>query len=1313
MSYHRPTFAPLPSYGGSSSSSRNTPSPNAGRGFMNGTEHLLPLHSSGSTPSPLASPGVPLSAQPMLGRRMDGSSDRRNGGQRHGAQRLPDPPSDEYAYIDPYSQGRPNGRPTVRYQDNDAHSGPTGFGQANRAAGLRGDLRNDGGAQARRRPTVRERREGLQQVMNNAAPGRTGTLSRGLTRGKTLIRPERHVAPTPLINPTAALSSQLAMSSSTSNPFRFIRQLFTGDDGTSPLWRAYCWIVTCWAPAWLLSLLGKTDPVARQAWREKMGLCSIAVIMGGIVGFATIGLNRVLCPAQGSSTPNTFIRLGENPDLVGINGWMFNVTSQAKATNGVNFVTLSKQMSGLDVTDYFDRSKTAFASCSGDAKYVTTSLCIGTGSNTTCPLAAPTPAYLSGLGLLNTSRQVGMAWEQVTSDDNSIVIDGNVLNLEPYLNANPTAIDGDHIDAAIRYTLSPTQSTGGKDATRLFYRTSELRSASACLVERYKAGHIDKITPGCFASQLFLYTSLCVIMGVILARFAMATVFSWFLSKNLVKPPKNLRRKVVSPAVLPEGANIEVNNPNATAPWTMTPSPQKGARAAQRRPTQPKGTRQGAGVDEKLRRKKTVAKPVDGSGMINMAAIGAELFCVCLVTCYSEGEQSIKSTLDSIAATHYSDARKLLFIVCDGMVSGAGEKTSTPDICVSMLDADPRFGDPLPMKYTAIGVGGKEQNEAMVYAGHYTKVSGHRTPTIIVVKCGTSEEARDKKPGNRGKRDSQMVLMNFFQRVTYNDRMTPLDYDLFRKTQALMGVTPDFFEVTLMVDADTKIWEDSLTQLVNCMQHDNMIMGVCGETRISNKRQSWVTAIQVFEYYISHHLAKGFESVFGGVTCLPGCFSMYRLKARKMDDSDWVPILSKAEIVREYSQSVVTTLHQKNLLLLGEDRFLTTSMIRTFPNRKMIFCPQARCHTVVPDAFSVLLSQRRRWINSTVHNLMELVRVRNLCGTFCFSMQFVVSLELVGTIVLPVAICLTYSLIINYCFNPPTQFADAIPLILLAGVLGLPAVLIAITSGKLVYILWMLIYLIALPIWNFVLPIYAFSKFDDFSWGETRRVEGEGKDKGHATTGGAASTTKVPLRRWEAWERSRLRKLERDAKRIREFEQINGPGQMIDKEAFLRADRLRVNSTTPSYTSDGEEQDQFGGQIGQYNEYLPGDQPPPVGLYIAGLDDDAFTDAGTIDANELEMALEGGWDDEDEDVYEKEPSYSSRPSTGRYDSGAQTPLSSESSHQHVMHADLGSTAHLLTSLPRTHDTEAHSTSFEAAPRGHARNRSKGSGGHAF
>lgn len=213
---------------------------------------------------------------------------------------------------------------------------------------------------------------------------------------------------------------------------------------------------------------------------------------------------------------------------------------------------------------------------------------------------------------------------------------------------------------------------------------------------------------------------------------------------------------------------------------------------------------------------------------------------------------------------------------------------------------------------------------------------------------------------------------------------------------------------------------------------------------------SGVTGIQVFEYYISHHYAKAFESVFGGVTCLPGCFCMYRIKAPK--NGAWVPILANPDIVLEYNQNVVTTLHAKNLLLLGEDRFLSTLMLRTFPKRQMMFVPQARCKTVVPDSFSVLLSQRRRWINSTVHNLMELVLVSDLCGIACLSMQFVVFLELVGTIVLPAAICFTVWLVIDTVItsNPQTE-----PLVILAAILGLPALLIVMTTRKMVYVMWM------------------------------------------------------------------------------------------------------------------------------------------------------------------------------------------------------------------------------------------------------------------
>jgi chitin synthase len=72
-------------------------------------------------------------------------------------------------------------------------------------------------------------------------------------------------------------------------------------------------------------------------------------------------------------------------------------------------------------------------------------------------------------------------------------------------------------------------------------------------------------------------------------------------------------------------------------------------------------------------------------------------------------------------------------------------------------------------------------------------------PVVVVIKCGTPEEAKADKPGNRGKRDAQIILMSFFKNALFNERMSPLEYDLFRKVHYLTGVTPDVFETVLMV----------------------------------------------------------------------------------------------------------------------------------------------------------------------------------------------------------------------------------------------------------------------------------------------------------------------------------------------------------------------------------------------------------------------------------------------------------------------------------------------------------------------------------
>jgi chitin synthase len=147
-------------------------------------------------------------------------------------------------------------------------------------------------------------------------------------------------------------------------------------------------------------------------------------------------------------------------------------------------------------------------------------------------------------------------------------------------------------------------------------------------------------------------------------------------------------------------------------------------------------------------------------------------------------------------------------------------------------------------------------------------------------------------------------------------------------------------------------------------------------------------------------MAKAFESLFGSVTCLPGCFTLYRLRTPDTHK----PLLISNQLIHDYSENRVDTLHMKNLLHLGEDRYLTTLLLKHFPMFKTRFVRDAHAYTVAPDDWKVLLSQRRRWINSTVHNLGELVFLEQLCGFCCFSMRFVVMIDLLSTVTQPVTV---------------------------------------------------------------------------------------------------------------------------------------------------------------------------------------------------------------------------------------------------------------------------------------------------------------------
>lgn len=1012
-------------------------------------------------------------------------------------------------------------------------------------------------------------------------------------RSRTMTHPERSQPLSPMLNADGTPGDPFAEKSGK----KTIRTHW---------WHYLAIILTFWSPPPLMALCGMHTPSVRQAWREKMSLVIIAVLLGGFVIFITMGLHRSLCP---QSAQDIFVNIKNAKGKTGVLGKSYI----SYDLNQDDLIHLARKNPGIDLTPFFDRSKGNFPACVGHkGRFARDNACLGLDfkPSKTCIGGDLTEGHLSEIGLHPDNQMIGYDWGDILkTSPYYMAIDGYILNMASYVKGNKPN-PNDPVDMAIRDQLNGSVHHG-PDATSVFARNKEAKDAIKCLQQRYLAGRVNYDSAGCFIAQLVLILSLIIILGIVVIRFIMAIWFHYVGARRLTIPAN----KVNNAATRPRRTSMLAH--------TDLPADMEGTTMAKQAPWAKKQARMsragfGIGGDSQLSRVPS---------MLTQSHIGNEPFVICLVTCYSEGAEGIANTLTSLSETSYPSNRKLLFIVADGMVTGAGEPMSTPDTCVSLIDPDPRFGTPTPMSFLSVSTGSKAHNMGLVYAGYYThSANPDPVPIVVVVKCGTAAEATEKKPGNRGKRDSQMVLFQFLQRVTYDMPMTPLDYDLFRKIHALMGVTPDFFELILMVDADTKVFRPALKTLCNAMMVDPRIMGACGETRIANKLQSWVTAIQVFEYFISHHQIKAFESVFGGVTCLPGCFSMYRIKARKQHDDDWIPVIVRPEIIREYSQSTVHTLHQKNLLLLGEDRFLSTLLLRTFPHRRMMFVPQAICRTEVPHTFRMLLSQRRRWINSTVHNLMELVLVRDLCGTFCFSMQFVVLMDLVGTLVLPVAIALTYTVIITSIIDQPKDFTSAIPLVMLVVVLFLPGFLIVLAQGRLLYVGWLIIYLIFLPVWNFILPVYSFWHFDDFSWGETRKVEGEAKGASHdAEDEEYDALLRIPMRRWNDWERARVRKLQRDERRRRDMEEqygskfYNDMGNTGLPPIFANPPGRANGALSPSPSVLSE--DVWGDQIGAYDE---SEAPPALSTTIP----DSGRDTSMLSPDELDTMLDRGWDEE-------------------------------------------------------------------------------------
>ena len=206
-------------------------------------------------------------------------------------------------------------------------------------------MRSVSGRKAVKRPVSGENpaTEGLPQQEGELEAGEgTSGARRGLGRQRTLVRPERsRIAQDPNSPYYYTANRAAAMHAATRGQRGGLTSVPTTrrppgeasgkkkaakDDGEKRSWPS-AWImfsrcVTCYIPAWSLSRAGMHTPGQQQAWREKVALVTIIVIMCLAVGFLTFGFQQVLCGVQGNRIKGgPFI----DRDYVVIHGKMYKI----------------------------------------------------------------------------------------------------------------------------------------------------------------------------------------------------------------------------------------------------------------------------------------------------------------------------------------------------------------------------------------------------------------------------------------------------------------------------------------------------------------------------------------------------------------------------------------------------------------------------------------------------------------------------------------------------------------------------------------------------------------------------------------------------------------------------------------------------------------------------------------------------------------------------------------------------------------------------------------------------------------------------
>lgn len=311
-----------------------------------------------------------------------------------------------------------------------------------------------------------------------------------------------------------------------------------------------------------------------------------------------------------------------------------------------------------------------------------------------------------------------------------------------------------------------------------------------------------------------------------------------------------------------------------------------------------------------------------------------------------------------------------------------------------------------PRKWPAIDVIIPGFNEGSAVYETVRSINNSNYPkdrlNIVLINDGSTDDtlAYMKKAQEKYKKRN-IVVINFRKNKGKKEAMAAG----FRKTKS---------EYVIFVDSDSKLKKDCLKELVRPFYSKNpRIRAVSGHALVWNSDVNLLTKMQEIRYFNAFRSAKAAESLFGFVSCCPGCCSAYERTAMKKILKPWL------------DQSFLGA-----KCTYGDDRSLTNFILKE--GYQTVYNQKAVAYTIAPHTFKKFAKQQLRWKKSWAR---ESVVVMSFVWKRHPLVSLMIGIDIITPFFAPIVILQIF--LYHSFVNTPSFYAYLIGILVFASTFGL------------------------------------------------------------------------------------------------------------------------------------------------------------------------------------------------------------------------------------------------------------------------------------